>query len=210
MQNKMTRARIAQLAATHALELHCTQDGCAAMVIGPLPEEWLADEETGDVLCPQHRAEAVWYCPDADGALRSECPVHTGSIHGGEAEELRAGIEKLIERYRRGEVPGLALQRLLDRVDARDSLGYLERQDDLVHGIVRRLHETSELATLGLAVPMRLVRQDVFDELLAAIGIALDGVDQSAPAVPAAVLRETSLGLIGDETLDLDPTGEGR
>lgn len=35
---------------------------------------------------------------------------------------------------------------------------------------VRRLHASSERAALGTAEPMRLVRQDVLDELLALIG----------------------------------------
>jgi hypothetical protein len=50
-------------------------------------------------------------------------------VHGGEAEELRAGIEKLIALDSR--VDAHALQHLLDHVDARDSLAFLERRDDL-------------------------------------------------------------------------------
>jgi len=53
------------------------------------------------------------------------CPEH-GFVHGGEAEELRAGLEELLERN------GLtrdAVERLLDRVDARDSLALLEAAD---------------------------------------------------------------------------------
>lgn len=48
---------------------------------------------------------------------------------GREAEELRSGIEQLIESHLR--VDAGALQRLLDRIDARDSLAHLERTDDL-------------------------------------------------------------------------------
>jgi hypothetical protein len=55
------------------------------------------------------------------------CPIHYGRVHGGEAEELRAGIERLIKDNRRVDVS--ALQRLLDSVDARDSLAHLERSD---------------------------------------------------------------------------------
>ena len=53
------------------------------------------------------------------------CPEH-GFFHGAEAEELREGIEKIIDHE--GDVRGFkrALQALLDRVDARDSLAYLE------------------------------------------------------------------------------------
>lgn len=64
------------------------------------------------------------------------CSVHADAVHGGEAEELRKGIEKLEERYRRSaditieiDVVADALRRLLDDVDARDSLAYLERKD---------------------------------------------------------------------------------
>jgi hypothetical protein len=58
------------------------------------------------------------------------CPVHQGSVHGGEAEELRSGIETLISIGDTGGPVGVAdLQALIDRVDARDSLGYLERID---------------------------------------------------------------------------------
>jgi len=57
---------------------------------------------------------------------RSRCPVHDGQIHGGEAEELREGIESIISR--RKLVSVRELRALLDRVDARDSLAYLERR----------------------------------------------------------------------------------
>lgn len=53
------------------------------------------------------------------------CPDH-GFFHGAEAEELREGIEAILDRE--GDERGFkrALQALLDRVDARDSLAYLE------------------------------------------------------------------------------------
>ncbi len=59
-------------------------------------------------------------CPTYAGM----CPVHKFT-HGGEAEELRHGIEKILDR-------GMAIQRrdlirLLDAVDARDSTAFLER-----------------------------------------------------------------------------------
>ncbi len=59
------------------------------------------------------------------------CPVHSHQIHGGEAEELRKGIEGLIAKSVRafdggGEpfdcVTKSNLQRLLDSVDARDCI----------------------------------------------------------------------------------------
>lgn len=64
------------------------------------------------------------------------CPVHGDANHGGEAEELRKGIERILERSYDAtrKVDGddicLALQKLLDDVDARDSLAWLERHDE--------------------------------------------------------------------------------
>jgi len=57
-----------------------------------------------------------------------ECPVHAYQQHGKEAQELRAGIEKLLGE--RVPARGPALRKLLDDVDARDSLAYLERSSD--------------------------------------------------------------------------------
>lgn len=60
---------------------------------------------------------------------KSYCSEHD-FVHGAEAEELRKGIEKLLkdgndaDDFRRG------LRRLLDRVDARDSLAFLEAKDE--------------------------------------------------------------------------------
>lgn len=90
--------------------------------------------------------EAVWAShsddPDASGAvcrrcqkalekltgggchvLATHCKEH-GYVHGAEAEELRAGVERLLE----GERGSFAyeLQELLDNVDARDSLAFLD------------------------------------------------------------------------------------
>jgi hypothetical protein len=59
-------------------------------------------------------------------ALAARCPVHSGMIHGGEAEELRAGIELILEGDDKGGKVRIRLQRLLDHVDARDSLSHLE------------------------------------------------------------------------------------
>lgn len=69
------------------------------------------------------------------------CPEH-GFIHGGEAEELRSGIEAIIAEIDDGEDEdslgrlraigsGLKhdLQRLLDKTDARDSLAFGEALD---------------------------------------------------------------------------------
>lgn len=54
------------------------------------------------------------------------CSDH-GFIHGAEAEELRQAIEKL--RDARGRPTCEALTRLLDDIDARDSLAYLEAME---------------------------------------------------------------------------------
>lgn len=61
------------------------------------------------------------------------CDRHGGAVHGHEAEELRAGIEQ-IRRDHPAEDDDLdahiiraALRRLLDDIDARDSLAFLEK-----------------------------------------------------------------------------------
>jgi hypothetical protein len=70
----------------------------------------------------------------AELTIGEECPVHHYAKHGKEAEELRQGIDKIL-------MSGLgcfdrdcdqypdALRELLDKVDARDSLAYLERSE---------------------------------------------------------------------------------
>lgn len=54
------------------------------------------------------------------------CSEH-GYIHGAEAEELRSKIEKALPDIRRDD--RVLLQRILDDVDARDSLAWLEAKD---------------------------------------------------------------------------------
>ena len=77
--------------------------------------------------------------------LQSRCPVHANAAHGGEAEELRSGVEKILELSYdspielRGDSICAELQRLLDRVDARDSLAWIERHDEKHEAEVRRL-----------------------------------------------------------------------
>jgi len=63
------------------------------------------------------------------------CPVHGDAHHGGEAEELRKGVERLRDSLAdHREYDGYdirdRLQTLLDDVDARDSLAWLERHDE--------------------------------------------------------------------------------
>lgn len=63
------------------------------------------------------------------GCVRQHCSVHMDSQHGKEAEELRKGIETLIAGCSEDDgVPAHELQRLLDRIDACDSLAHLERE----------------------------------------------------------------------------------
>ncbi|HSX22298.1 MAG TPA: hypothetical protein VLE97_05935 [Gaiellaceae bacterium] len=62
------------------------------------------------------------------------CERHYGAIHGGEAEELRAGLEKLMREAERDAIGSrtvsvFALQRLIDEVAARDSLAFREATD---------------------------------------------------------------------------------
>ena len=79
------------------------------------------------VFCGTTPSEAQ-RCPPGCRVYGEPCPEH-GFIHGAEANELREGIEAILETDCDVEdVEGIrrALQRLLDRVDARDSLAYLE------------------------------------------------------------------------------------
>jgi len=64
------------------------------------------------------------------------CAKHGGAVHGQEAEELRSGIEQIVGNIadvkRSDAVATLAstrksLQFLTDRIDARDSLVYLDK-----------------------------------------------------------------------------------
>ena len=64
---------------------------------------------------------------------RTRCTVHNDSIHGAEAEELRRGLEDILKNeVDEGLAVGVTvgtIQDLLDRVDARDSLAFLERAE---------------------------------------------------------------------------------
>ena len=84
--------------------------------------------------------------------LLDDCPVHTGSIHGGEAEELRGGIEEIVETLKGFENSTdvrLSLINLLDSVDARDSLAHLERND-----VIAKLTSERDAALLILRQAM--------------------------------------------------------
>ncbi len=213
----------------HPLEIHCTQDGCAAMVVGPLPREWMADADTGDVLCPQHKAQAVWFDD------RATTPAVS-------AERIRAAVREAV-LYHRG-ISGDDAARIADRVvtslgaptvdpalclrlaaecsedDARMSLAPWRACADVLYSD-SEAEGTTELARFsGEAMEMEdhaiaRVRNNlaaIIAQLRAAAGVAtsIDRIDQGAGA-PTAILRETSdpqrPGLIGDETL---PIGRGR
>lgn len=65
--------------------------------------------------------------------MSKSCTVHGDVAHGGEAEELRKGIESIIDRAARcarWEMDDVlaALRKLLDETDARDSLAFVERR----------------------------------------------------------------------------------
>lgn len=89
-------------------------------------------------------SEKAWpempaWADDADEG--KECVMHAWQAHGKEAEELRTGVEALLSKFPHHTgwdetstdeaYEGLrdALQELLDDVDARDSLAYLERRE---------------------------------------------------------------------------------
>lgn len=63
----------------------------------------------------------------------SDCPVYAGYCsvhgftHGAEAEELRHGLEGILARNGQ-KIPRRDLLALLDQVDARDSLAFLDRK----------------------------------------------------------------------------------
>lgn len=59
------------------------------------------------------------------------CERHGGAVHGREAEELRAGVERITRQDFDAEDLRDDLRRMLDDVDARDSLAFLEATDGL-------------------------------------------------------------------------------
>lgn len=71
------------------------------------------------------------------------CEKHHGAVHGREAEELRKGIEKVLaQTVVDGTCPDVLdeLQRLLDDVDARDSLAFLEATTCVIAGCLHHAH----------------------------------------------------------------------
>lgn len=138
---------------------------------------------------------------DLEGEARDlGCAVHVGAVHGGEAEELRAGIEQLIAddeeliwRAVRRE-----LQDLLDRVDARDSLAHLERIDvaiaerdklqaELDAAAARIARLESEHDTLCLVVEHTTGTVDKLTATRTELEAARREVTEMRPVVEAAV-----------------------
>jgi hypothetical protein len=75
---------------------------------------WSKRNAGGRVVSPSRKLPCV---------IGAHCAEH-GFIHGAEAEELRSKIEKALPDIRRDD--RAVLQRVLDDVDARDSLAWLE------------------------------------------------------------------------------------
>lgn len=129
------------------------------------------------------------------------CPVHAGTIHGGEAEELRAGIEAFVETYGKGEdTYGICsrMQRLLDRVDARDSLAHLERTD-LVKACSDRDRAIDALAARVAEV---MAERDELEEGL--MVSCADAVDLAIQLDEVTAARDAALGL-AEVAVDAEP-----
>jgi hypothetical protein len=79
-----------------------------------------------DRILARHAEEVKSLEEEIDRLEQDEiCPLHE-TAHGGEAEELRKGIENLLADGEHTDEWPEELQRLLDRVDACDSLVYVE------------------------------------------------------------------------------------
>jgi len=110
------------------------------------------------------------------------CVRHYGSVHGQEAEELRRGIERLIRDAESDAIGSrtvsvFSLQRLLDEVNARDSLAFLEatdgEDDDEDDGEDRAIWD-AELAVRAEAARQALVAQgiDLYQIVADAFGLS--------------------------------------
>lgn len=103
------------------------------------------------------------------------CPIHYGSEHGGEASELRCGLEQAIEVIGADSLgAGRTIQlltRLLDRVDARDTLAHEETVE--IDVVAYRLGSP----TMGgyRCYPLRALADDLADRL-GATALALEQV----------------------------------
>lgn len=84
----------------------------------------------------------------AEFAILEECPVHSYATHGKEAEELRQGIERALNEED-FDMMADDLRRLLDGVDARDSLAYLERKQSREEVWVKQVDRERAAQCLG-------------------------------------------------------------
>lgn len=79
------------------------------------------------------------------------CEQHAGMVHGREAEELRQSIEKVLKDFYDDDEMDIdaVLRSTLDRIDARDSLAYVEKQLARIkelEAITQTLESTMELS----------------------------------------------------------------
>lgn len=95
------------------------------------------------------------------GARLQRCPVHDGQVHGKEAEQLRSGLEKLLEE---GSVSEATVRRLLDRVDAADSLAHLEMVPTL-DSVMSEMMRLARLAGFAAHVKLSRPRKKTFAQL---------------------------------------------
>lgn len=84
------------------------------------------------------------------------CEKHSGAVHGQEAEELRAGVERILTDVavvEDADAPAMladvkmTLESLLDDVDARDSLVYCVKREARELTTGAKLRKVRELAT---------------------------------------------------------------
>lgn len=74
---------------------------------------------------------------DGEASPNRTCAVHAGQVHGREAEELRSGIEEALDSTDdHAEAIG-AVRRVLQQVDSRDSLAFIETTEGRLHGYIR-------------------------------------------------------------------------
>lgn len=81
-------------------------------------------------------ADAYWRHQQKGCTYRftERCKEHGNYVHGGEAEELRQGVEEIIKESRQltdhdnGRIIG-RLEEMLQRIDARDSLAFLASKE---------------------------------------------------------------------------------
>jgi hypothetical protein len=102
-------------------------DNCQAQ--GPATRIGCRDEDDGEIDL-EFEAIELWN-KRVGCAMGLECPEHSHSVHGAEAEELRQALEKMAGEFEGVEVEGedisARISALLDDIDARDSLSYVEQ-----------------------------------------------------------------------------------